>query len=168
MAELKDFPASSLVGYSALVGSDVEAYHVLAKGKPVLALPDGSNESGAITPWFRMPAFTGTLSLDVNIFTDTVATGNVDLEAYVMAVTPGTDTIDMAATDSFDTVNAATHALAGTAGDPRRETITLTNNDSVAEGDLVCIGIRRDSDDATNDTAADLVYLSNITLKDSS
>ena len=68
-----------------------------------------------------------------------------------MAVSDG-DSADMA-TDSFDTVNSQNATVPGTAGYPDVISVTLSNADSVAAGDWVCISLARDADDGTNDDA---------------
>jgi hypothetical protein len=75
----------------------------------------------------------------------------VEFEASVMAVSDG-DSQDLD-TESYDTVNTGTATVPGTAGYLDVISVTLTNADSLAAGDLVRIKLSRDADDGTNDTA---------------
>jgi hypothetical protein len=85
--------------------------------------------------------------------------GNVDFEVAVEAITDA-DATDLDATTSFDTVNSSgATAVPGTAGYIDQVSITLTNADSIAAGDLVRISVSRDADDGTNDTATGDLYL---------
>lgn len=105
---------------------------------------------------FQMPAEytgSGTLKLDVHFITKTATSGGIAFRAYVEAVTPGVDTLDMDAADSYDAANQGNATARSTAGYPIVVTITLTNKDSVAAGDLVRIKLDRYATDGTNDTA---------------
>lgn len=80
----------------------------------------------------------------------------VEWEVEVEAITPG-DSTDLDAADSFDATNAAAGAtVPGTAGFMTTTTVTLTNRDSMAAGDLCRIRISRDG---TNDSNNDNAYL---------
>lgn len=90
--------------------------------------------------------------------------GNIVLEAMLMAVTPG----DSAAIDtgSLDTTNTSgAVAVPGTAGHMKDGTITMTNADSVAAGDWCSLKFGRDADDGTNDTATGDLELYGLTLE---
>ena len=81
--------------------------------------------------------------------------GGVSIDASVMAVTPG-DSADIN-TDSYDTVNNCDDAtVPGTAGYLDVITCTLTNNDSMAAGDLIKIDIQREVADAADTATGDL------------
>lgn len=101
---------------------------------------------------FRMPAnYASGLTAKI-IYSMASATADaVEFEVAVMAVSDG-DSQDLDS-DSFDTVNAGSATVPGTAGYPDEISITLTNADSVAAGDLVIVSLSRDADDGSNDTA---------------
>ena len=103
----------------------------------------------------QMPAAytgSGTLKADIH-YSCAVATNKVDFEISVEALTDG-DAVDMHAASSFDSVNAGNETVPATIGYLGVLTITLTNKDSVAAGDMFRIKLERDADDATDDTAA--------------
>lgn len=91
-------------------------------------------------------------------------TGNIVVEALLMAVTPG----DSAAIDtgSLATTNTSgAVAVPGTAGYMKDATVTMTNADSVAAGDWCSLKFGRDADDGTNDTATGDLELYGLTLE---
>jgi len=106
-----------------------------------------------IVRWvFRMPADYASGPVAKIQYSMASATSNdVEFEVSVMAVSDG-DAQDLDA-DSFDTVNSGSATVPGTAGYLDEISITLTNADSVAAGDWVCVKLARDADDGTNDTA---------------
>lgn len=89
--------------------------------------------------------------------------GNVVLRVYVQAVSDG-DALDLDAAESFDTMNASSAtAVPGTAGYPDVISITLSNKDSVAAGDMVIIKVMRPGLSDANDTASgDLLLLPSV------
>ena len=104
---------------------------------------------------------TGEVATTVNIIVPDAYTGTDTLKAVLLfysasansgtaawaieceAVTPG-DTLDLGAAVSFDSANTGTVALSGTAGDLTALTVTLTNKDSAASGDIFRMAISRD------------------------
>jgi hypothetical protein len=94
----------------------------------------------------------GTLKCDIYYSAPGATSGKVDFEVSVEAITNG-DALDLGAASSFDSVNAGNQTVPGTAGNLSVLTITLTNKDGVAVGDLFRIKLERDADDATDDTA---------------
>lgn len=141
-----------------LVAGDVAAAHETpAKGRPCLAFDD-TEEEAAITGEYSMPGqfAGGTLKATIEVYMKSDNTNDIAYDVFVEAKTPDTDTIDLEADESWDTANAGTISLAGsTAGDPLTIEITLTNKDSVAAGDLVRFGIRRDTDSGDDDASGD-------------
>ena len=135
-------------------------------GRPVLSFDDTDEEAALSTP-FEMPSGytgSGTLKATCHFFMASDATNDIALDIFVEAITPNSDTLDMEAADSWDTANSGTVSLSGsTAGDLLTLTITLTNKDSVAAGDLMRLGVRRDCDSANDDATGDL-YLLGIVL----
>ena len=96
---------------------------------------------------------TGTLKAELQ-FSAAGSTGTAGWLVYCEAVTPG-DTLNLTASESWGSANSGSAALSGTtAGDGVSVTVTLTNKDSVASGDLVRLAILRDV--ATDDASGDL------------
>lgn len=95
----------------------------------------------------------GTLKADVYYIMESATSGSVDWEVSVEAITEA-DAVDLDSAESFDTANAGNETVPATAGYLAVMTITLTNKDSVASGDLVRMKVERDADDGTNDTAS--------------
>jgi len=152
---LLNFDATSFDGDTVPVtASDKAAYFDSINGRLVLVFPDGADEYAAVSHAVAMPQAyaAGTISAKIYYFT-AATTGNVDWEVYVEAVTDG-DATDLDSATSFDTANASTVAVPATAGHLDVASITLTNKDSVAAGDMVRFLLRRDSDDAGDDAAA--------------
>lgn len=126
----------------------------VVQGRPYWAF-DASTVETLRSKAFRMPtAYTGSGTLKVDIFyaAASATSGKFDFEISVEAITPG-DAVNTGTTESFDSVNAGNQTVPGTAGYLGVLTITLTNKDSVAAGDLVRLKLERDADDATDDTA---------------
>lgn len=141
-----------------LVAGDVPATPVRHKGRPAWAF-DATDEEAIVSGEFTMPGqyAGGTLSADLHFAMASDATNDIALDVFVEAKTPNGDTLDMEAAVSWDTANSGTKSVGGTtAGDPLMLTVTLTNKDSVAAGDLVRIGIRRDCDSGDDDASGDL------------
>jgi hypothetical protein len=166
---LLTFPASAMFGDEdqQLEAGDAPAPPDRFKGRPVLTFDDDDPEA-AITPVVVMPQGLGgynggTLKADIHYFTDG-GTGNLDYEVFVEAATPDSDTLDMEGSVGWDSANAVTDAVVGVQTYPRVATVTLTNKDGVAAGDIVRFGIRRDADDGVNDTVVGDVRLHSLEI----
>jgi hypothetical protein len=159
---LLQFDATSFDGdVVPVTAGDLPAVFDMINGRTVLAFIDGANESAAVTKGVHMPQAyaAGTLTAVLTLFSS-AASNEFDLEVQVEAVTSG-DAVDFDAATSFDTANAAlSSTLSATAGTPGQHTITLTNNDSVAAGDMVRFLVRRDSDDAADDNTGTMYLVS--------
>jgi len=156
---LLQFDAANFDGDNVPVtAGDKAAYFDVLQGRTVLVYPDGSDEYAAVTRAVEMPQqyAAGTLTAKIGYFTGATANG-IQLEVYVEAVTDG-DATDLDAGTSFDAANTANPTVPATAGYIDVASITLTNKDSVAAGDMVRFLLRRDVDHA-NDTAAASVYV---------
>lgn len=81
-------------------------------------------------------------------------TGDVRLSARLAAVSPGA-AVDADAM-AFGSDNLLTDTVPGTAGNLKRATIPLTNNDSVLAGDLVVLYVARLGADGADTAAGDL------------
>ena len=95
----------------------------------------------------------GTLFCDVYFSFASATSGTCQFRGYVDAVTPGTTNAD-SQSDSYDSANeGAVTTASASAGRIFKQTITLTNKDSAANGDLIVFKLDRDATDGTNDTA---------------
>ena len=155
--------ASTLLNFDALAfdgdtvpvtAGDLAAYFDNINGRSVLVFIDGADESAAVTRAVQMPQqyAAGALAAKLCIFT-AATTGSVVWEVYVEAVTDA-DASDMDTGALFDSANSGTVAVPGTAGYLDVFSITLTNKDSVAAGDLVRFLVRRNSPSGSDDAAA--------------
>lgn len=102
------------------------------------ALPENYSSSAVLKGIFSMASATS---------------GNVVWAAQVWALSPG-DSADID-TESYDSANTDTEAVPGTAGYPDEFAITLTNDDSMAAGDIVRIKFYRDADNASDTATGD-------------
>lgn len=114
---------------------------------------------GFIVPTNYVNTTAPTLEVYYKCVSDT--SGTAAFEARVACMSDG-DSADADA-NAFDTVNAATASIPGTAGHIDVMTITLTNRDSMAAGDWCIIALNRNisADDVTGDIeffAADFHY----------
>lgn len=130
----------------------------VVNGRTVLDFDATTDESVDWT--FIMPQqyASGTLTAHVHYAMSSATSGNVVLQASVEAVADG----ESVSTDSFDSANGSGQvAVPGTAGLKDIASITLTNKDSVAAGELVRLRLRRDADStsATDDAAGDMELL---------
>jgi len=125
-------------------------------GRPVLAF-DAATDESAVWTIIAPQGLSGALSVKLTYMMAAATTGSVVFTAEVEAVADG-DAVDLDTTSSFDSANSGSDAVPGTAGYPAQFTISLTNADSIAAGDLVRIRITRDADNAS-DTATGDAYL---------
>lgn len=127
-----------------------------------LAFDDSTNESAACSAVLPIEYLgTGTLKAKLFFYSASANSGDAGWNVQVESVTPG-DTLDLEATTSFDTANNGTQALSGVAGNLTEITISLTNKDSCAAGDLIRLGIERDAD--SSDTVSGDLYLTHVEL----
>lgn len=127
----------------------------VVQGREYLAY-DESAEEHAWSKHFAMPAAytgSGTLKLDVDFIMASATSGSVAWQVYVEAVTPGDAEDVLTTTNNDGSSNDETTGVPGTAGHLGRSTITLTNKDSVAAGDLMRVLLLRRAplDDASGD-----------------
>ncbi len=120
--------------------------------RPVLVFDDAANEY-ATTPSFSLPGdyTNGTVKATIWYCVETATSNDVAFTVQVEAITPA-DAVDMLTASSFDTANAGTDTVPGTAKRLASFDITLSNKDSMAVGDLMRIRLNHDS---ANDTASD-------------
>jgi hypothetical protein len=166
-------PASMFVpDTDALIAvGDLGAYLDKVATKTALKFPDGSDEYCGLSPYLLVPStFTAGHSLQIRIhyFGDAAPSSNnrVDWEVAVEAVT-ASDAFDLQGTNSsFDSTTASYDEIDANAGELTVHEITLANGDAddLAANDLIRVALRRDSDDGTNDTYADTVWVLGIEL----
>ena len=141
----------------------------VVQNRSYLAFDDTTVEAARSVP-FQMPAAytgSGTLKADIFYMMASATSGKVDFEVAVEAVTAA-DAVDLDSAESFDTANAANQTVPGTAGYLGKLTVTLTNKDSVAAGDMVRLKLERDADDGTDDTASGDARVLLITVREES
>ena len=150
---------------SAEFPSSAFAALMTVNARPVLAF-DASTAETAQWTFVAPQGLTGTLSAVVSYMMASATSGKVDFTGSIEAVTSG-DAVDLDAGDGFDTANAiAAPTVPGTAGYMQQFTITFTNADSIAAGDLVRFKLTRDATDATNDTATGDCYILAVEIRD--
>lgn len=94
----------------------------------------------------------GNLTLRIGWYADTAASGNVVWGAAIAAITPNTDTQDIE-TKAFATANTQQDVHLGTTNQRDHSVdLTISNLDSLANGDHVWLHFYRDASDTTNDT----------------
>lgn len=105
---------------------------------------------------FRMPADYASAPILKAIYKMASATsGNVIIEGRIAAVTPG-DATDVDAKGFAAANTSAADAVPGTAGHAKEISLTLTNDDSLAAGDLVVVYFARDAANGSDTATGDL------------
>lgn len=139
---------------------------MLSNRRPVLAF-DASTDETAYWTFIAPQGLTGTITLVLTIAMASATSGAVGFQAQLEAITSG-DATDTDATTSFDSVNnSASTTVPGTAGYMTQISITMTNADSIAAGDLVRLALNRDADgSAITDSATGDAYLLAAELRD--
>lgn len=127
---------------------------LLSNRRPVLAF-DASTSETAYWTFVAPQGITGTLTAVISYAMASATTGGVAFAVALEAISSG-DALDTDAATSFDSVNTGTDAaVPGTAGYMEQISITLTNADSIAAGDLVRVSVARavanGADTATGD-----------------
>ena len=136
----------------------------LSNRRPVLAFDASTSETvywTAVIP----QGWTGTVTAVISYAMASATTGGVAFDVAVEALTSG-DATDTDAATSFDTVNGGNDsAVPGTAGYMEQLSITLSNLDGAAAGDLVRFSLARDVADAA-DTATGDCYVLAMEIRD--
>ncbi len=137
-----------------------------AQRRPVLGF-DASTDETCYWTFVAPVNITGTMTLTISYIMVSATSGTVGFQAAIEAVTAG-DATDLDATTSFDTVNnSASTTVPGTAGFLGQISITLTNQDSIAQGDLCRLQLNRDADgSAITDSATGDCQVLAVELKD--
>lgn len=121
---------------------------------------DGTTEQAADWTFVAPVALT---EVELFFVMATATTGNAQWGVSIEAITPGDASPNLSSADSFDTENTGTAVtVPGTAGLLESQTITLTNDDSIAAGDLVRMRVAY----KTASTAAGNTYLVAVDARD--
>ena len=119
---------------------------------------DDSTDEGAM--WvFRMPrGYGSTLTL---VGSYKMASANTSKNAVLVAQLAAVSDGDAShSAKAFDSANSLTEAVPDAADESDEFSITLTNADSVAANDWVCLVLYRDADNASDDAAGDFILTS--------
>lgn len=122
---------------------------------------DATTDEAAYWRFIAKNYASGNVTLELFWYADTASTANVVWEAQLAAITPDTDTQDIE-TKSFATLNFVQDTHLGTTGQRLHKcSITISNLDSLADGDVVTLRIARDanSTSATDDMAGDAILV---------
>jgi len=135
----------------------------LVNRRPVLAF-DAATDETAYWTFVAPQGWTGTVTLVLSYIMASATSGSLYWQAQLEAVTAG-DAVDLDSATSFDTANSGNGTVPATAGYMQQISITMTNADSIAAGDLVRLSVNRDADNAS-DTAAGDAYLISVEIRD--
>lgn len=136
----------------------------LSNRRPVLGF-DATTSETAYWTFVAPQGITGTWTAVLSYAMASATSGGVAFDVALEAIGSG-DATDTDAATSFDTVNTGTDAaVPGTAGYMEQISITLTNADSIAAGDLVRVSVARAVANAS-DTATGDAYVFAVELRD--
>jgi len=117
-----------------------------------LGFDGGSADEDAFWKFIATNYGSGNLTLRVYWYADTATSGNVVWGARIAAITDNTDTQDVE-TKAFATAQTQQDTHLGTTGQRVHSVdLTITNLDSLANGDIVWLHFYRDASDTVNDT----------------
>jgi|SRR5581483_2240979 len=159
--------ATRFVGLPSSAELPASAYPQLTQinQRPAMAFDAASDENCSWTD-VAPQGLSGTLTLLIYYAMASATSGNTVWQAQIEAITDG-DATDLDSATSFDTANSSSAtAVPGTAGQLDVISITLTNADSIAAGDLYRISVNRDANNAS-DTATGDAYVLAVELRDS-
>jgi len=135
---------------------------LLASGRLVLVFDTAPAASQyAIWQFVAPQGLANALSAVITLHGEVAGTASIVLEAQLEAVSSG----DAIGSDSFGTANSATQAMPASAGNTVQTTITLTNDDGIAAGDLVRLRLTRAYANGS-DTYAGKVYVHPVELRE--
>lgn len=147
---------------SFIPASSNGAQHTVTDGTnfPVPALAFDASTEETVYICFRAASYgSGNLTLSIDWYADTASSGDVIWGAAIAAITPNTDSQDIE-TKSFATAQTATDSHIGTTGQ-RLHTVdvTISNLDSIAADDWVCLKLYRDSDAGGDTMTGDALFV---------
>lgn len=119
---------------------------------------DASTDQQAAWTFIAPLGITTPLTLAITYRMASSNTGNVVWGGQIEAITSG-DATDLGAATSYDTINNVTDAVPASSGTEKTVSITLTNNDSIAAGDLVRVRIQRTGSSGSDTSAGDAQFL---------
>ncbi len=120
---------------------------------------DAATDEAAYWTFIAPQGLTGTLTAVLTYAMASATSGNVICDATLEAITDG-DSLDTDTSESLDTVNTSSAtAVPGTAGYIDQLSITLTNADSIAAGDMIRLRIRRVGANGSDTASGDLFLL---------
>lgn len=129
---------------------------------PVAGLAyDATTDEAAFWKFIASNYGSGNITLDLFWYADTASANNVVWEAQISAITPDTDSQDIE-TDGLATLNFVQDTHLGTVGQRVHKcSITISNLDSIAAGDVVHVRIARDANgtSATDDMTGDAILI---------
>lgn len=139
-------PASNFATYDVISGSNF----------PVPCLDFDTTTAESIYFYFRADEYgSGDLTIDIDWYADTAASGNVVWDVQLACITPNTDSQDIE-TKTLGTTNTVTDSHLGTVNQRlHRATVTLSNTDSIAAGDWCVLKVTRDVTDGADTMAGD-------------
>lgn len=132
--------------------------------RPVLAF-DAATDEYAVWTFIAPQGLTNSLSAVLSLTGNAAGTNSTYWEVSLEAVTSG-DADDLDSTTSYwATVNTGNVAMPSTQGAMTQLSVTLTNADSIAAGDLCRIKVSRDANNGSDNFAAD-AYLLAVELRE--
>lgn len=142
----------------------LKSYLVSNVPRMVLAF-DASAAETCYWPGVAPQGFTGPLTAVVSYRMASGTSGGVAFDIALEAISSG-DATDTDAGNSFDTANTGTDAaVPGTAGYVEQVTVTLTNADSIAAGDVYRLSLTRAVANAADTATGDCEVLA-VELRD--
>jgi len=118
---------------------------------------DAASDEAAFFKWIATNYGSGNITLEIDWYADTATSGDAIFGAQLSAITPNTDTQDVE-TDGLATANTVTDTHLGTTGQRIHTcSITISNLDSIAAGDLVHLRLYRDADAAGDTMTGDAI-----------
>jgi hypothetical protein len=133
--------------------------------RPALAF-DASTDESCYWTFIAPTQMSGALTAKIHYIMASATTGTVNFEVALEAITPG-DSTDLDAGTSFDSINSVSGTVPGTAGYEQVLSVSLTNADSIAVGDLCRVSLNRDANDGgSDDSATGDAYCMGIEIQD--
>lgn len=118
---------------------------------------DAASDEAAFWKFLADNYGSGNLTIDIFWYADTATSGDVVWEAQLAAITPDTDSQDIE-TKALATLNNVTDSHLGTVGQRvHKASITLSNLDSIAAGDLCHLRIARDANNVADTMTGDAI-----------
>jgi hypothetical protein len=125
---------------------------------PVVGLAyDAATDEAAFWHFEAINYASGNLSVAIEWYADTASSGDVVWGVQLAAITANTDSQDVE-TDTLATANTATDSHIGTVGQRLHSiAVTVSNLDSLANGDAVWMRVFRDADSGSDTMTGDAV-----------